>query len=82
MHRSAKPSRQCAEALKRANSTLGIHDKKGNSHQGQGYNTKVVQITGQATVGILHPGMESIPETGHVKTGEGAKKSHKNDPWL
>ena len=24
MHKSAKPSRQCAEALKRANSTLGM----------------------------------------------------------
>ena len=29
-----------------------------------------------------HPGMESIPETGHGKTIESAKKSHKNDPWL
>ena len=25
MHRSAKPSRQCAEASKKANSTLGVH---------------------------------------------------------
>ena len=36
MHRSAKPSRQCAEASKKAN------DKKDNSYQRQGYNTKAV----------------------------------------
>src|SRR6218665_3726517 len=35
-----------------------------------------------ATVRILHPGMESIPETGYGKTGESAKKSHKNDSRL
>src|SRR6218665_678166 len=34
-------------------------------------------IIGKATVGILHPGMESIPETGYGKTGESTKKSHK-----
>src|SRR6218665_2781201 len=26
---------------------------------------------------MLHPGMESMPETGYGKTGESAKKSHK-----
>ena len=26
--------------------------------------------------------MKSIPGTGQGKTGECAKKSHKNDPWL
>ena len=34
------------------------------------------------TVGILRPGVESIPETGYGKTGESAKKSHKNDSRL
>ena len=38
-----------------------------------GYNTDVVQITGQTTVGILHSDMKFIPKTGHGKTGESAK---------
>src|SRR6218665_3457431 len=58
------------------------HDKKDNCYKRQGYNTKVVQITGYATVGILHPGMESASETGYGKIGESAKKSHKNDSGL
>jgi len=33
-------------------------------------------------VGILHPGMEFIPEVGHGKTRENVKKSHRNDPAL
>src|SRR6218665_3691894 len=56
--------------------------EKDNSYQRQGYNTKVVQNTGYATVGILHPGMESVPETGYGKIGESAKKSHKNESGL
>jgi len=41
---------------------------------------EVIQIASYATaVGILHPGMESIPETRHGKTGESAKKTYKND---
>ena len=39
-------------------------------------------LYGYATIGILHPGMESKPESGHGKTGESAKKSHKNDSGL
>src|SRR6218665_3152962 len=58
------------------------HDKKDNCYKRQGYNTKVVQITGKATAGILHPGMESASETGYGKIGESAKKSHKNDSGL
>src|SRR6218665_456231 len=58
------------------------HDKKDNCYKRQGYNTKVVQIIGKATVGILHPGMESASETGYVKIGERAKKSHNNDSGL
>ena len=37
------------------------------------YNTLVRPVR------ILHPGMESIPETGYGKTGESAMKSHEND---
>ena len=59
------------------------HDKRDTSHQRQGNSTKVVQITGETTVGVLHhPGMESTSETGHDKTGESANKSHKNDSGL
>ena len=36
MHNSSKPSRQCAEAPKKANSTLGMT----NSNQRQGYSTE------------------------------------------
>ena len=42
IHRSAKPSRQCVEASKKANSTFGMIIMKDNSYQRQGYNTKVV----------------------------------------
>ena len=60
MHKSAKPSRQCAEALK-GQFNLRYGKKKHNGHQKQGFNTRVAQIT----VGLLHPGMKSIPEIGH-----------------
>lgn len=47
----------------------------------EGYNTEIAQITGEATVSILHPHMEAIPETWH-RIGESAKKSYNNDLGL
>jgi len=44
MHKSANPSRQCAEASKKASSTLGMIRRVIVTRDKEGYNTKVVQI--------------------------------------
>src|SRR6218665_3149406 len=81
MHRSAKPSWQCAEASKMANSTLGII-------------RRTVVTRDKDTIlrlykSLVRPQLEYCIQvwsphldTGYGKIGESAKKSHKNDSGL
>jgi len=57
MHKSTKPSGQCAEASRNAKLTLGMTRR--TSHQKQGYSTKVLYVS------LVMPQLETIPETGH-----------------
>jgi len=85
MHWSAKPSRQCAEASKKGNSTLSMIRRKIFTRDKDTilrlYRTLVCICRPTPALGILHPGMESAPEIGYGKTGE-SSKSHKHDSGL
>lgn len=56
MHKSAKPTRQCAEAAKKSQLNLR-NDQDDNTQQEQKHITEVVQITHLATVRMSHSGM-------------------------
>ena len=81
MHRSAKPSRQCAKASKNANSTVGMHMIR------RTLVTRDKNTLLRLYKTLVRPQLEyciqvSIPETGYGKTGESANKSHESDSGL
>ena len=84
MLRSAKPSRQCAEASKKANSTLGLIRRtivtRGKDTKLRLYKT-LVRPQLEYCIQVWSPYLKQL-STGYGKTGESAKNSHKNDSGL
>ena len=81
MHKSAKPSRQCAEASKKANSTLGMIRRT--------IVTRDKDTILRLYKSLVRPQLEYCIQVWSPylkqdvgKAGEGAKKSYKNDLGL
>ena len=71
-----KGSTQCAAALKKANSMLGII-KKGTENKA----ANIIQKAGKATPGVMQTVLVNAPQKRQSGTGKGAQESNSNDDW-
>src|SRR6218665_2480268 len=74
MHRSAKPSKQCAEASKKANSTLGMISRTIVTRDKDTILRLYKSLVRPQLEYYIQVYMESTSETGYGKIGESAKK--------